>query len=122
MYRILDEEKKAILCINRVPDFEELCLKMKIAPETFSSRTLWKIYRDIFIYSLELKSLYLQFYSIEYSSFYDYLAISHSIEMKENELFESESFFLIEPKCTLLEPAYKEEHFESMLKLLSEEY
>lgn len=122
MYRILDEEKKAILCINRVPDFEELCLKMKITPDTFASRALWKIYRDIFIYSLELKSLYRKFYSIEYSSFYDYLLISHSIETKESELFESEYFFLIKPKCSLFEPAYKEEHFESMLKLLSEQY
>ncbi|PKI28145.1 hypothetical protein CXF83_16205 [Shewanella sp. Choline-02u-19] len=111
--------KEVVLALDIMPTFEDFCVKIKVKPNSFSKRIVWKIYREIFILSTDYSLEYSQFYSVEYGSFSEFICKTLGCEVGR-DLLDRKHVFIIQPNFQLLDENYGGSYFGKVLEILSE--
>ena len=112
------KDGRYILSLNDIPSFDDFCSLMKIKKNTFSSRVMWKIFREIFVYPNNERLLYEKFYLIEYSTFKSYLEKTKSVYVDEDILLK-DNLFIINTDFMLLSKSYDSEYLNQIFEILS---
>jgi len=120
MYSKLSD-KKIILSLNKAPEFEEFLSVIKVTKGTYAAGILWGIYRNIFVYSSELRSEYKRYYSVEYTSFEEYLFKKVGIQVKDLK-FDLKYVFLFKPSHLLIDEMFDDNYLDDVLNVLGGEF
>lgn len=112
------KDGRHILSLNKVPSFDDFCVLMKIKKGTFSSRVMWKIFREIFIYPNNERLRYENFYLIEYSTFENYLEKTKSVYI-DSDVILKDNVFIINTDFLLLSQNYNSEYLNKIFEILS---
>ena len=112
------KDGRYILSLNDVPSFDDFCVLMKTKNNTFSSRIMWKIFREIFVYPNNERLLYEKYYLIEYSTFAIYLEKTKSVYVDEDVSLK-DHLFIINTDFMLLSKIYDSEYLNKIFEILS---
>ena len=114
---MMEYDEEGILALNIKPTFEEFLEFLSIERNGLAAQLFEPVYRQFFVHSKDLKEEYNKYYSIEYSTFSDYLDLCHNTELSEEEL-EKEYVYKFKNNYQLTDSAYDTDYLERFITLI----
>ncbi len=98
-------ENYLILPLGRIPPLDEFLDALKITPAGLAAQLFQGVYNELFVWSIDLRAQYDQYYCVEYPTLPDYLELAHEIYLDPTEL-EKTYILKIKSPGGVLEEAY----------------
>lgn len=111
------DEIKLILPTSWQPDRNEFLSALGISPGGLGELFFGSVYDAFFVTSIEVKSEFKKYYSVEYSSVADYLEIRHGESVSDDEL-EANFVFLITWLPQVVDDVYEESRLDTVLRCI----
>ena len=108
---------KLILPFPKPPSLAQFFELLSVKPHGLAAQLTEHVYRDFFVNSLDLKEEYRRYYCVEYANLSDYVEMCHGEYLDEADLSQ-EHIFQIKHLPQMVDPAYSENHLDSVLKAL----
>lgn len=111
------EDANLILALSYKPSFEQFLAELRIKSSGLGAQLFETVYKDFFVRSLDLKSQYNQYYSVEYATFKQYLEACHDIDLSEDEA--DKTFVLkIRRLPSIVDTGYEDNQLDKVLNIV----
>lgn len=115
MYKVY--KNCVLLAQSKVPSIDVFLEIMGVKPTKFGNKVLQIMYNAIYIWSMDLKREYINYYSVEYDTFEQYLTYMVGIDFNGIDL-EKEHLFYFNTDYTFLDLAYEHNYLYTVLNKL----
>lgn len=111
------DEKLVITTLWR-PNLEEFLSAVGVKPGGFGSQILSDVFIALFVESIELKSEYKKYYSVEYGTFDEFMRYRFGQTLSDEQL-EKERVYIIDHIPMVLDTGYDGNQLDSILERLT---
>jgi len=115
----MDDDIEIILAININPTFEEFLGFLSIKMGSLGSQLFEPVYKQIFIFSKDLKSEYVKYYSVEYPTLSEYIEIYHDRVLDEEQL-DKRHIYKFKNGCELTSNGYDTNYLDRIINILED--
>jgi hypothetical protein len=100
-----------------VPNREEFLTALGVSRRGLGEQFFGTVYDALFVSSIEIKSEFERYYSIEYTNLAEYLEIRYAISLSEENL-EADRVFLVTWLPQVIEDTYEDNKLDTVLECI----
>ena len=114
---MINSEGYVLIAQSKIPAFDIFLEIMGVSSKKFASKVLQIIYNEIYLLSKDLKYEYINYYSIEYDSFEEYLHNMVGVDIEGIDL-EKEHLFYFKPCIQIIDLSFPDNYLDIVLRIL----
>lgn len=111
------DEIKLILPTSWVPNREEFLAALGVSRGRLGEQFFGTVYDALFVASIEVKSEFKKYYSVEYANLAEYLEIRYGEALSEEEL-EADRLFMVTWLPQVIDVIYEENKLDTVLECI----
>jgi len=111
------DETKLILPTSWVPNREEFLTALGVSPGGLGEQFFGPVYDALFVASIEVKSEFKKYYSVEYVNLAEYLEIRYGEALSEEDL-EADRVFMVTWLPQVIENIYEDNKLDTVLECI----